>query len=295
MAQTTAEAGDWWRQALASPLAIRLTVAAGITLVLVVLLGRACLRLRPRQRQGGESGVATLEFTLVFPILLTFSLLLIQTALLYAGNLVVHSAAFAATRAAIVQIPYDDQFNGEPSNVIYNGPSGATTLAGWGKYDRIRWAGVVGVWPVSGPGEPESRQADGIHGAMTSYFNDLRGSAPAWVDTLIEDRLHYAADHDNTRITIRRMRLDDHSHQVVFEALADGDYETFGPREPITVQLIHRFNLSVPYVRSVYAEDSQDIRGGYRGMYTEISTQYTLTNEGLMDELPPLPDLERLP
>ncbi len=48
-----------------------------------------------------ERGAAMVEFALVFPLQLLFTLGIMQLALLYIGHMVVHYAAFQAARAAI--------------------------------------------------------------------------------------------------------------------------------------------------------------------------------------------------
>lgn len=49
-----------------------------------------------------ETGAAMVEFALVFPLQLLFTLGIMQLALLYIGHMVVHYAAFQAARAALV-------------------------------------------------------------------------------------------------------------------------------------------------------------------------------------------------
>ena len=66
----------------------------------------ACLA---RLRRGwlDDRGTVTIELVLVIPVVLFFSLLLVQVMLLMTANHFVHYAAYAAVRSAIVQIPVD--------------------------------------------------------------------------------------------------------------------------------------------------------------------------------------------
>ena len=55
----------------------------------------------------GEKGQAIVEFTLVFPVQLLFTLGIMQYALIYNAKIVTEYAAFAAARAAAVYDDYD--------------------------------------------------------------------------------------------------------------------------------------------------------------------------------------------
>lgn len=286
LVHSPADASAPWGWAAASD---RTTLLCGAILLagglVLILLTAALPRLSPciavkATRRDSESGTATLEFCLVFPIVLFFALLLAQTATLMAGNMVVHYAAFAATRTAIVRIPADYSFDGEPPNVLIH-------REGRRKYDSIRQAAVVALWPVAGRGGTSNVPADRVAEAVGDYFDAYNVNRPEWVHRLLPDRLRYAADPENTVVTVYHYD----GGEIPGTPLLDGEIATFGPRDPVTVHVRHRLNLGVPYVRAIFA----DGRHATGGAYTIVNARSTLTNEGIVDELPSLPELERRP
>ncbi len=229
-----------------------------------------------------ESGTATVEFCMVFPIVLILVLILVQFTLLMVGNQFVHYAAFAATRSAIVYIPADLRADGG------TGRNSISLTKGTPKYDAIRAAAYLAVMPVCGKLDESSEDlrtnelVDGLRDHFTSYGQD----APRWVGTLAADRLKYAAK--NTDIQIMRSIVT--NGDVELEEVLPGD-EPFGPREAITIRIEHKFNLSVPYIRGFFADGEHD---DGRGKYALISAHYTLTNEGINPDLPEQPTLQRI-
>lgn len=236
-----------------------------------------------RHTLSDESGTATVEFCLAFPIVLFLCLILVQSTLLMVGNQFVHYAAFAATRSAIVYIPQDRPGEGEPRNTII-------PEKGRAKYDAIRAAAYLAVAPVCGKlGESteDINVAEYVAG-LRSYYTANGQDVPRWVQTLAADRLRYAAENTDVQI-METVQTDD---GVEFYDIAGAfDYYNFGPREAVTVRVEHRLNLSVPYVRSFFADGELD---GGRGKYALVSAHYTLTNEGVNPELPGPPELPRV-
>jgi TadE-like protein len=232
-----------------------------------------------------DSGTATVEFCMVFPIVLFLTLMLAQATLLMVGNQFVHYAAFAATRSAIVYIPqdttgWDSPGQGEPYNVI-------VPVNGRAKFDAIRAAAYLAVAPVCGKREDggEDLRADEYVAGLRDHFAAYGQDAPRWIETLAAARLRYAAA--NTDVQVLETDVDDTS--IEYYDIAPIGY-TFGPREAITVRVEHRLNLSVPYVRAIFA-DGEHNNG--RGKYALVSAQYTLTNEGVDPDLPDPPELPR--
>lgn len=235
--------------------------------------------------RGCERGTATIEFALVFPILLVLILLLAQVTLLMVGNLYVHYAAFAATRAAIVQIPRETA--NEPINMIWPSEPGLD------KYQAIHRAAIFALVPVSGRVSDGNGSAGDVSpaayvDALRDHFDQGQGDRPAWVDTLAEDKVRYAAS--NTDITL--LVYDENDQDGGFEALQG--VHTFGPRDPVTVRVEHRFNLAVPYVRFFFADGRYDTDDG-EGAYAIIEAQTTLTNQGVPPEMPEPPAIRRIP
>ncbi len=225
---------------------------------------------------------ATVEFALVFPILLFFILMLAQTMWLMGGNTYIHYAAFAAGRTAIVQIPTD--YDDDAANV-YTHADGAT------KHDRIRAAATLALVPVAGQLEQATSPVatslftDGLVEHFASYGRE----APNWVGGFTEDRVRYAAEYTEFTVLVTEVET---PSDVVYSEMRRGGMHEFGAREPITVRVDHRLNLPVPYVNRFIADGEHE---GGLGQFTMVSARYTLTNEGAKDELPPAPEAPRMP
>ena len=257
---------------------------------------RAMWRLRPRRTiatlAADQTGTTTIEFAMVLPVAMFFALLLTQTMLVMAGQLFVKYAAFAATRTAVVQIGSGhDEWYGEPQNWIHVG--------GQGKFERIRRAAEFALVPCAGrlnggTDAPAQAYVEGLAGHFNAYDRD----APAWVINLAADRLHYA--RANTIVALWKTSVhdedgDDWLDTTRFTPVREGTTATFGPREPITVAVTHRLNLSVPIV-AIFFHDGE--HGGetstYSRFYTQVTAHCTLPNEGIVQTLPEQPILERI-
>lgn len=234
-----------------------------------------------------DEGTATVEFALVTPIVLFLSLILLQVMLLMTGHIFVSYAAFAAVRAAITTIPYvtDD----EPSNLYV---AGSMT----GKHEGIRRAAVFAVMPVSGRLNTSASgggaiSADSFVSGLEKYFDASNQPKPKWVETLAADRLRYA--DANTKVEVCETTAHEDG-SVTMTPIGEGSQHQFTPNDAVTVRVTHRFSLTVPYVRRIFADDEHSGSEGY-GLYTIMSAQYTLSNEGIANTLPPRPELPRNP
>ncbi len=279
---------SWFTAALAGPGGgwLWLGLASlGVLALLVWVLARLApapgASLVQRWRDTQESGVATVEFVLVFPIVMFLGMLLLQITLAMVGNAYVNYAAFAATRAAIVQIPADHGDPSEPHNVIF-------ATRGFEKFDRIHAAAAFAVMPVSGRLEGSAFPGDRVRDGMDNLFASQGRSSPNWVASMVEQRVHYAAE--NTEVTLLEALPSGSnvSFNTIFSSYA------YAPRESVTVQVSHRLNLAVPYVRGIFADGEHTTADG-PGAYTLVTASATLTNEGVNPDLPPLPILPRHP
>jgi len=292
------ESNLWW-QALTShwslvSLAVIFVCFAVMIIGIRALLGSASQE-KPRWRDlfRSERGTATIEFTLVFPILLFLSLMLLQSTLLMGGNIFVHYAAYAAARSAIVQIPANSFNEGYPP--ITDGATDAnqiTAAFGTPKFDAINRAAVLALIPVAGrEASLTSRLIDEQQyvEAMTMFLRNYGQNPPNWVERLLADRVRYAAEY--TDIEIGRVERSG-SSDVSFVWMGEGETWQFRQKEAIAVRVIHDFNLSVPWASLVFADGNNDSPGP--GKYTTMTARAILTNEGIRDELPPRPDLPRL-
>jgi len=259
----------------------------GVTLAGLVLarLHRHPGRGAAASRLADESGTATIEFAMVAPTLLFFALLLGQTALLMAGQTFVQYAAFAATRSAIVQIPRNMIFEGgEPSNAILSADSSA-------KYNRIQAAAAWAMTPVAGELSSGPGAGEAIAAGIDNYFASYSQNAPRWNTTLLANKVRYAVA--NTWINLE-LPMVISPGEVIFVPAAN--YQQFGPKDPVTVRVSHRFLLMFPYIARIFAQGRHDASTG-SGWYTLVTANSTLTNEGIIRTLPPNPatyDLPRL-
>jgi hypothetical protein len=260
-----------------------LLLAAAVLIVLVSVMPGprrppACWRRLMTDTQG----TATIEFALLFPIALLIMLAMAQVTLLMGGLIFVNYSAQAAVRSAVVKIPADHSYWGEPPNVIATDPTSA-------KYAAIHRSAVFAVVPVSGRLGTGAVPAQAYREALEHYFLAHGRTPPRWTQTLAGDRLRYA--HANTFVTLVRTSMTP-GGQAEFSDLDEDQLHWFGPREAVTVRVEHRMALSVPYVRALFADGWHDPQTG-TGAYSWISARSTLVNHGIPEVLPPAPGLPR--
>lgn len=260
----------WLAAALASRLtAICLAVLLG-GMAVVLLLARVLYlagRSRPRQ-PAAQDGVALLEFVMVLPIALGIILVMVQSALLMAGNLCCHYAAFCAARSAIVHVPayYGDA---EPPNIVDFGGNSRT-----GKLETIRRAAMWAVMPVSCGSESYPAADDGGLGpAIAGLYQASDKPAPGWADTRLARKLQYASDHTE-------IELAPPLHE-------DPNSPGYLDHEDLKVTVRHVLYLSVPYANWVFAKldprHGTDLDFGGREYGLLVETTCALSNEGGQD------------
>lgn len=266
----------WWQTALTSRLGVWSAVALVILAFFAVALVVMIWRLGRRERAGRKllpdtGGTVTIEFALVLPILLMLIMVLAQTSMLMGGNLIVHYAAFAAARSAIVQIPYNHP--GEPANT-YNGKNGT-------KYGYIFHSAVFALAPVGGQGGGSTLSAQ-YEGGLNQFYNGMGMAPPPWINKLAGERVAYA--QANTEIAL--LKADDSGDPAAAT-------EVSGPiqaLDPLMVRVQHKLNLGVPYANRFFADGSTD-----SGRYTLVTALMPLTNEGILDTMPPETPIPRIP
>ncbi len=276
-------ADGFWQQVLTSRLTL-VCIAVGAACLIGLAVGLIVIRRLHRDQPAANPitdarGTATIEFALVFPILLFMMLMLTQTTTLMAGNIFVHYSAYAATRTAIVQIP--QEYPDDKANVF-------TASEGHIKHDAIHRAAALALVPVGGRAESSQTPAPAeqfVQGLKQHYAAYGRPE-PAWIDNFAAARLRYTMD--NTRI-VANIPVDE-GDSWVFEEIDEGGAFRYEPRDPIAIRVVHRLNLAVPYANRIYADGMRD---GGPGRYRIVSARYVLTNEGVRDEMPPLPEAPR--
>lgn len=237
-----------------------------------------------RRRLGSDQrGTVMLEFALLLPVALFVVLLILQVTLLMVGRVFVHYSAQAAARTAITQLPRD------LSHVGHGEPNWIMAAEGNIKFDAIQASAANALVPISGRVGGSGDEAESYAVAMSEYLTRRGATTPHWVDNLLADRYRYA--HANTEVTLMSVEQSSSSQSPSYEALGGGAYE-FGPRDAVGVQVRHRLNLSIPYVRAMFADGSNG-DGASSRHYTTVTARTTLTNQGDLRDLPPAPDLPR--
>lgn len=199
---------------------------------------------RLRRLHRDEVGsVQALSFVLTLPLFVWVMMFMVQISQLMIGPIVMHYAAFAAARAAVVWIPA--RLDDEPENVMGGGyvlasdvvdgqPDTPTVLDdgvpgfgprdGWMTYRidggdpqnptsrkarKIMAAALVALAPIC-PSSPEAGQPGGTWGAMADDMaNAFLGVAsatvarPEAVSSRLRNKLAYAAEHTRFRIYFR--------------------------------------------------------------------------------------------
>lgn len=279
--------GDIVYAILSHPLSVQLFIIGALCIGIMFI----CIRIMKRVGQEAKlmrknlvadtHALATIEFALVFPILLTVAMMLAQTTMLMGGNIMVHYSAFAATRSAVVQIPRQS---------IDNNPNEITMSFGYSKFDAIHRAAVLAVMPVSGTeggGSGGNTSSGLITQGLNTYYQMYGQTAPPWVTNLIGPKLAYA--EANTDIVMLQATTPSAAEVSLIEIPA-GSTVSLRPKDPVTIRVDHRFSLGIPYANRIYADGQ-----GTGGMYANIRVHATLSNEGIIDTLPPIPDLPRYP
>jgi hypothetical protein len=292
------------------PIVLSLVAALAVLLFTLWRLGgrrRATVRLRC-----DESANATIEFALVLPVLLFLCLTLVQTTFLMGAPPFVHYASFAAARSAVVQIPVDVQ--GGANYYIHE--------KGYRKHDAIKHAAEVALLPIcanvrvgqagdgtssgrrrgSGSGSSGSPPEFPLNRAIRGMYQGYGMEAPPWLNQL-RGRSEYATWA--TEVTVGR-EIAVGGTEVEYEVVDEG---VFGAKDAIAVRVDHRYALTVPWANRIYAEGSEGTvsNNGFRSIviggsdydgvlyWRLLSAQARLTNAGVSEELPPRPELERLP
>jgi Flp pilus assembly protein TadG len=164
---------EWAWAAAASPLAMRCMAIMAAGMAALGLAMAFLVRIRSRTRPAGfrgfyvdQGGTAAIEMAFVFPLGLMIFLLVIQAALEFTANMVVHYAAFAAARMAIVVVPLNldnDPIFKEKRNWVRN--PDVASVAKSEKLEMIRRAAVMAVMPVSAKATSGTVPADTWAGA----------------------------------------------------------------------------------------------------------------------------------
>ena len=253
---------NWLGRALRDPLSLKAGGAALLSLVALYLVVGVMWRLgRTRRRPGGQSGTAAIEFVLLFPVALCIVLVMIQSVLVVTGNIVVHYAAYAAARAAVVWVPEKVSYE-EPRNVVGNPAYSAKMLHIRGAAVEVLKAVSASASGAGGAGEAPGSVV--LKEGYDRFFSLHNRPTPRWVQTMLPGKYDYAWEYT----------------EVTLAPPADG--EKYGDHEDLTVSVRHWLYLSVPYAKRFFGDRLPGGRGDYA---TETTATCTLTNQGVEDEI----------
>jgi hypothetical protein len=226
-------------------------------------------------------GTTSIEFALVFPILLVLSLILVQSMMMMAGNMYVHYAAFQAARHATIEVPQDYTGDGDLTANQYSSGTGSI------KHERIRRAAYMALVPIAGQLDSGRGPAEAMVTAIRNQYSAFDANEPKWIDAMLAGKVYYA--EANTEIEVLETNVRD-EEEVTFDTLPEDPYR-FGIRDVVTVRILHKMNLGVPFVSRFFADGENGGKGP--GRYTLVAAQATLTNEGVPVPLPKKPEIDR--
>jgi len=169
-----------WRVAAAvSPLAVRCIVLMVGGVVVLGLVAALLVVMRPRTSRAerglhtDQGGTAAVEMALLFPIALMIFLTILQAALLFNANMVVHYAAYAAARVATVVVPMDmGDISDEGRNLVYGPNQGISE-----KREMIRRAAVLALVPISAQAKGQTAGGGGGPGALVGHEDVVSSAA----------------------------------------------------------------------------------------------------------------------
>ena len=225
---------------------------------------------------GDENGTAqSLSFVLVLPFFVMIMLFIVQVSQLMIGTIVVHYAAFAAARSAIVWIPATlgdgaELENGisayypdpeatdqvvpilDPDDESYGPADGGMTMLvapGSPKYEKIVSAAVMACVPIS-PSRDLGLGLSGRGGLAGAILKEAyRSMAPdsvlnTRIPRRLENKLAYALE--NTWIEIRFFHMNSEPPLVTYllpRDIGEFHFNELGWQNPITVNVRHDMAL----------------------------------------------------
>jgi hypothetical protein len=237
-----------------------LALVVVLVLLLRFLISLSGARWQPavlKRIHSDEAGaVQSLSFVITLPVFMMIMMLIVQVSQLMIATVVVHYAAFASARAAIVWIPADMGTIDEGHNRIsvhfqdptarIEGPGVTYTIAaGSPKYDRIRMAAVLACLPISpsrdtGHEVPPSLESE--LAAMKTAYQALapESAANPKIEQRLSNKLAYSVA--NTRLDLTFLHKEREPPIARWDIPHDRDefyYNEVGWQDPIQATVTH--------------------------------------------------------
>jgi hypothetical protein len=208
--------------------------------------------------------VQSLSFVLTVPVFVLFLMFIVQVSQLMIGTMVVHYAAFAAVRAAIVWIPADfGLYSLEPANCISTferreppdaNPDAQAVGELYGirpeslKWQKIQQAAALACMPLAPSRRLNLEAVDAIRltGAVQSAYEAIAPSSreQRHVRHRLENKLTYSLL--NTRVDVSFAHKWDEppiARYNIGDDLEEFRENEVGWQDPITVRVTHHFAL----------------------------------------------------
>ncbi len=246
--------GFWWCVA-------GLVACGGAGLLAFSILLRRVRLARVRRLAASEDGTTIVEFPFAMLTLVLMTTLTWQLGFMASAYLVVDYAAYAAVRAAIVQIP-PKRSNDEPANKIKD-----ISFKGSDKGSDIEDAAIFVCYPISGT------YTNAAAGSAQIPILDEVKKVPGW-DTVAKAlgpltfALRYVYAMENT------------SARLVVDGQDSGAKE-FSAGDLLTVQVVHQFSLRVPIAERLFGKLS--FPAGYT---TALEAKASMLFEGANEQVP---------
>jgi hypothetical protein len=240
-------------------------------MALLVLFRALWLAGEAQRRKGisAQGGAVIVEFAMVLPFVLMFTMIMVQSMLMMAGYMCVHYAAFCAARAAVVQVPVSIAGSAEVPNFLDLG--GASV-----KLARIKSAAVWPLIPISCGSDdyPASQECSDLQSGLTSYYGSYGQGIPAWINTQLPRRFSYATQY--TSVTPL--------NPITGEKFPD-PFHTYAEHEDILVSVQYTFYLSFPFMAKIFKTIGHgvDLEFGQGNYGLPIQASCRLPNEGVQD------------
>ncbi len=261
-----------------------LVVGTGLTLIVAYrILSRAGVRARLRRAWRDESGSAVVEFPGAMLVLIVLVTVTSQIAFMTTAYLVVDYAAFAAARSASVMIA-----------TSADGEAGGSITDSGDKLDTVRSAAVLACYPVSGDYTDEDSltvNLDPVRGVVGNVESALGSvfdfeSTEAGIDST-EAELNSVGDEARAAAAkataLTRYAYAYYNTEVrLIDSSGTDKYGSYGHGDLVTVEVVHHFNLSIPYAKRIFGKFKTP--EGYRAA---IRAKASILNEGAVGKTPP--------